>query len=402
MIPLRTMGAQLAASRRPLGWPMNRTWLPGCSDLDARGVFSGVLKRPTCSSSGSRMTAMSILGRHGLSTDCRLQWIELRRMHVAADIHAGETNPISLGDKVPVGHQVRADLAVVDAKIPLPKLPRHVTDERCASPRTRTVPAFQQDHTPLCVGQPLRRITQGALTVASRSPWRDDGRRRGECSRAGPAPRCLAPPRTCCPRAPQGHGGRRSPDWWLLARRDKTGPGPSPGPVGGDVGATRRRPRDGSALARRVLRGAGASASGASSGASMTSASGSGAGAFPPPPPCVPPRPCAGRSCTARQWGVHIRPRPSFWLGWTGKSSASASCAWMPKRVEPMQRRIGSPWSSGVSLRSLTRIWRDAAMSRSGCALMQGVWGDDTVMRPRRRAPPSFCSASDTSVRCRG
>jgi hypothetical protein len=36
---------------------------------------------------------------------------------------------------------------------------------------------------------------------------------------------------------------------------------------------------------------------------------------------------------------LHIRPRPSFWLGWTGKSVAGASCASIPKRVEPMHLR---------------------------------------------------------------
>jgi hypothetical protein len=39
------------------------------------------------------------------------------------------------------------------------------------------------------------------------------------------------------------------------------------------------------------------------------------------------------------QWTLHIRPSPSFWLGWTGKSSTGASCASIPKRVEPMHMR---------------------------------------------------------------
>ena len=39
------------------------------------------------------------------------------------------------------------------------------------------------------------------------------------------------------------------------------------------------------------------------------------------------------------QWGLHIRPSPSFWLGWTGKSATAASWASIPKRVEPMHLR---------------------------------------------------------------
>jgi hypothetical protein len=30
------------------------------------------------------------------------------------------------------------------------------------------------------------------------------------------------------------------------------------------------------------------------------------------------------------QWGLHIRPRPSFPLGWIGKSPEGASCAAIP------------------------------------------------------------------------
>jgi hypothetical protein len=51
----------------------------------------------------------------------------------------------------------------------------------------------------------------------------------------------------------------------------------------------------------------------------------------------------------AFQWTLHIRPRPSFWLGWTGKSAAGASCASIPNFAEPMHRRMALV--SGVAAR---------------------------------------------------
>jgi hypothetical protein len=39
---------------------------------------------------------------------------------------------------------------------------------------------------------------------------------------------------------------------------------------------------------------------------------------------------------------LHIRPRPSFWLGWTGKSSIGASCASIPNFADPMHLRISA------------------------------------------------------------
>jgi len=36
------------------------------------------------------------------------------------------------------------------------------------------------------------------------------------------------------------------------------------------------------------------------------------------------------------QWTSHMRPSPSLWLGWTGKSATGASCGSIPKRAEPM------------------------------------------------------------------
>src|SRR5207249_9431726 len=41
----------------------------------------------------------------------------------------------------------------------------------------------------------------------------------------------------------------------------------------------------------------------------------------------------------AFQCGLHIRPRPSFWLGWLGKSSTGASWGSIPNRAEPMHLR---------------------------------------------------------------
>ncbi len=40
------------------------------------------------------------------------------------------------------------------------------------------------------------------------------------------------------------------------------------------------------------------------------------------------------------QWGLHIRPRPSFWLGWAGKLPVGASWASMPYLADPMHLRI--------------------------------------------------------------
>ena len=38
--------------------------------------------------------------------------------------------------------------------------------------------------------------------------------------------------------------------------------------------------------------------------------------------------------------GLHIRPRPSFWLGWAGNSVTGASCASIPNRSDPMHMRM--------------------------------------------------------------
>ena len=42
------------------------------------------------------------------------------------------------------------------------------------------------------------------------------------------------------------------------------------------------------------------------------------------------------------QWGLHIRPNPSFWLGWAGKSLAGASCASIPNFADPMHFRMSA------------------------------------------------------------
>ena len=42
------------------------------------------------------------------------------------------------------------------------------------------------------------------------------------------------------------------------------------------------------------------------------------------------------------QWALHIRPRPSFWLGWAGKSAAGASCASIPNFADPMHLRMSA------------------------------------------------------------
>ena len=116
----------------------------------------------------------------------------------------------------------------------------------------------------------------------------------------------------------------------------------------------------------------------------MTSGSGSGAGASDAA--------SAFRATAAlrrafvywRQWGLHIRPRPSFWLGWTGKSLGSASWASMPKRVEPMQRRV---WVSVVMV--VVSFGRSRASRRDASHESLGMRPDatssgrnDTVMTP--------------------
>jgi hypothetical protein len=52
----------------------------------------------------------------------------------------------------------------------------------------------------------------------------------------------------------------------------------------------------------------------------------------------------------AFQWTLHIRPRPSFWLGCTGKSAAGASCASIPNRADPTHLRL-APASGVAALR---------------------------------------------------
>ena len=42
------------------------------------------------------------------------------------------------------------------------------------------------------------------------------------------------------------------------------------------------------------------------------------------------------------QWVLHIRPKPSFWLGWAGKSVTGASCASIPNFADPMHLRMSA------------------------------------------------------------
>jgi hypothetical protein len=143
--------------------------------------------------------------------------------------------------------------------------------------------------------------------------------------------------------------GAADPAAGVLTRPERPAPDSRPGPVvwrKGDLrGCDLRDLRLGIGLLARRLCGAGASgsttgsgsasAAGSSSGATSVAGAGSASALF---------RATAAlRSAFVywRQWGLHMRPRPSFWLGWTGKSPGSASWPSMPKREEPTQRRIG-------------------------------------------------------------
>jgi hypothetical protein len=97
------------------------------------------------------------------------------------------------------------------------------------------------------------------------------------------------------------------------------------------------------------------------------------------------------------QCGLHIRPRPSFWLGWLGKSAMGASWASIPNRAEPMHRRrsgiviVLSSVAAGLAVGrpSITPIARRCKSEDRGD---DGVapWGPQRRLaqpdrRPRRR-----------------
>jgi len=76
----------------------------------------------------------------------------------------------------------------------------------------------------------------------------------------------------------------------------------------------------------------------------------------------------------AFQWGLHIRPRPSCWLGCAGKSVIGASCASIPNLVDPMHLRM-SVISFVLSLANA-----DLALRRTSI----------TLLARRRKAEPCW------------
>ncbi len=63
------------------------------------------------------------------------------------------------------------------------------------------------------------------------------------------------------------------------------------------------------------------------------------------------------------QWGLHIRPRPSLWLGWAGKSPTGASCASIPNFADPMHFLM-SAMSFDLSLADADLAFGDPSITR--------------------------------------
>jgi hypothetical protein len=100
----------------------------------------------------------------------------------------------------------------------------------------------------------------------------------------------------------------------------------------------------------------------------------------------------------AFQWGLHIRPRPSFWLGWAGKSVTGASCASIPNLVDPMHLRM-----SVISL-VLSLANADLALRRTSITLLarrckpERSWSHDES-EGRRSAPGDGLAQPDRRFR---
>jgi hypothetical protein len=61
---------------------------------------------------------------------------------------------------------------------------------------------------------------------------------------------------------------------------------------------------------------------------------------------------------------LHIRPRPSFWLGWAGNSVTGASCGSIPNRSDPIHVRM-SAVAFVLSLADADLAWRRTSITLS-------------------------------------
>jgi hypothetical protein len=81
---------------------------------------------------------------------------------------------------------------------------------------------------------------------------------------------------------------------------------------------------------------------------------------------------------------LHIRPSPSFWLGWAGNSVTGASCASIPNRSDPMHLRM-SAMSSVLSIVDAHLASRRTSITLSPPRCKADLrWSPDERGRPGR------------------
>jgi hypothetical protein len=95
---------------------------------------------------------------------------------------------------------------------------------------------------------------------------------------------------------------------------------------------------------------------------------------------------------------LHIRPRPSFWLGWAGNSLTGASCASIPNLADPMHLRM-SVMASVLSLadahlasrRTSITLFRRRCKPNCGGFVMARAACYPLTRAPRRRFRSRRC-----------
>ena len=120
------------------------------------------------------------------------------------------------------------------------------------------------------------------------------------------------------------------------------------------------------------------------------------------------------------QWGLHIRPRPDFWLGWAGNSVTGASCATIPSVVEltpvdmarsaqpnlPLPSGRPAPRSARTSSPRDGRRWRsssdESCRSRSIIGSRSGRQSVSARGRPRESSWAGRCAKRGLVHRHRG
>jgi hypothetical protein len=85
-----------------------------------------------------------------------------------------------------------------------------------------------------------------------------------------------------------------------------------------------------------------------------------------------------------------MRPRPSRWLGWTGKSSGGASWASIPNFAEPMQRRSGSIGAGFVLAMSVVLSLTNADLAFGATSLTQEAIEMQVPATSPDQAPPDL------------